>query len=258
MMMFTLGQSIPTPVQLFLSANGITDTTYVNALVILYNGLVSNGLYSKIQAWWIFYNSIANSKYNFKNPINDNSGFRLQSSGGTYSLSGWQTDGNSVADTNFNPSIEQDVNGNGILIVVGTNNSAASSDTIEIGAYNSGSQESALLLKRNSSNQIAVTLNGSLHTATETDSRGVWTGKREGGRTKLIKNGNTLIDQSADGSLPNTDVFIGCLSLNGSGYGGSNQRIQQAMMLGEFTDAEAVILGGLVDTFENSLGRKTW
>lgn len=224
----------------------------------------SNNLWSKIYAIYPFFGTTASQhKFNAKNPIDTDAAFRLVfsfDSDSNHSELGYQTNNGSFANTKFTPSLSQSLNSNGMTVVIGTDNTPPSSDTIEMGSYNSGPQESALLIKRNSAGQVAVTLNGALLTDNSlNNAKGIWIGTKQSSTvTKLFRNGGVRISGNSSGTLPTVPVFIGALNLNGNRYGLSNQRIQMAIIHEGLSDAEVGLLNSIIDASETIAGRKTW
>jgi len=245
----------------YISASGLTSSDEESAYSLISN-LKSNSLWVKTQALWMFKGETeASQKLNAKNPIDSDSAFRLVFTGvGIFSSLGYQTKGTAYANTKFTPSVSQSLNSNGMTVVIGTNNTPPTSDTIEMGSYNSGPQESALLIKRNSAGQVAVTLNGTLLTDNSlNNAKGIWIGTKQSATvTKLFRNGGVRINGNSSGSLPNVPFFIGALNLNGNPYGHSNQRIQMAIIHEGLTDAEVTTLNSIIDLSEAIAGRKTW
>lgn len=121
----------------FASATGITDTTILGALNTFDLGLISNSLDTKMKALYPFVGGNASThKYNFMNPVDSNSAFRLVfSGGGTHSSNGYQPNGtNATADTFYNPSSTGlNVNSNHLSIYSRTQTSSA---CVDIGQTN--------------------------------------------------------------------------------------------------------------------------
>lgn len=252
------GVALDANVQVFITANGITDTTYINALNTLVIYLKANSVYSKIQAWWIFYGNENQSIYNFINP----SLYRLNFFGsGTIDNNGFLGNGtNAYATTGFIPSAIQNVNSNGLTIVSRTNNTPVTSDTIEFGALFSGS--SYIWVKNPNTTLFAgAAVNGSVGIFAQADSKGIYTATKTSATvTNIFKNsvGSTLF--SSGGTLPTSELYIGTININGSPYtnGWTNQQLTMAMAHEGISNSETVILQSGLDTFENALGRKTW
>jgi len=264
MMMFSLGSSTPAldvNVQAFITANGITDTIYINALNTLVVYLKVNLVFSKIQSWWIFYGNATQSKYNLINP----SLYELTFfGGGTIDNNGFLGNGtNAYANTNFTPSAVQNVNNNGLTLVCATNNTTTTGDVIEFGSFNSGSQISILVAKANNSNfRSSSALNDVATIGIRdgvNDSKGVFTGSKISAISNQLYINSTLYSNGlGGGSLPTFPLYIMALNLGGSLYGVSQQRLLHNMAHEGLNATEVAILHTGLDAFETALGRKTW
>lgn len=249
----------------FIAANGVTDTTYINSLNTLVVYLKTNNIYNRIQAWWIFFGDASQSKFNFKNPIDSNGAFRLTfNGGGTINNDGFLCNGvNSFANTYFSPSLNQDLNNNGITLICGTNNPSASGDVIELGAYNTGSFLSTLVVKTdNGTLTRGSALNDVSLAARSTgidEARGIFTGsKLVSNINKLYRNSTLIATGGGGGNLPTVSFYIGTMNFSNSPYGYSNQRLQQTIIHEGLNDDEISVLHYGLNIFEDSLGRKTW
>ena len=228
--------------------------------------LKSSGLWTKIKAIYPFKgNTPAQHKWNAKNPLDTNAAFRLQFfGGGTHSNLGYQCNGiNAYANTFLVPSAVQQLNSNGLTVVVGTNNSVLGSDAEEIGSYSSNTSMEFISTKANNTtfdklcgmntNTPRIVVSGT------NEAKGIFTGaKTSSNLHKLFRNQTLLATGSGGGTLPNVNVWIGALNLNNSAYGCSSQRIQMAIIHDGLTDAEVVQLHQIIDVSEQIQGRKTW
>lgn len=242
----------------YITATGETDVTFINALNTLVVYLKINNIYSKLQAWWIFYGNFVKSKNNVINPSIDLLNFV---GGGSLDNNGFQGDGTVYADTGFVPVDRQSINNNGITLISGTNNTTLSEDVVDIGAYNSGTQISALIVKGNSTNRRNGVLNQNPTAAVDftNEARGIFTvTKQLVDFHKTFRNGTIISTGGGGGNLPEFSFYILALNLLGNPYGPSNQRIQQTIIHEGLSDSEVGILHTGLDIFENTLGRKTW
>jgi hypothetical protein len=249
----------------YINASALTNSSDVESTHFLFTALKDNLLYTKIQAGYLFKgNTAANQMYNIKNPLNTNAAFRLTFAGtGTHSSLGYTGNGTTgYANTNFIPSANQNVNSNGLTIVVGTNNATVTSDTVEIGSFNGVTQCSILVTKNNNTTFRKVSrLNGdALFQDNVNEARGIFTAVRQSvSVAKLIRNTVTIASTTANnGTLPTLPLWIGALNLSNLFYGGSNQRIQIALIHEGLTDAEVATLHSIIDISETIAGRKTW
>jgi hypothetical protein len=252
----------------YISASTLTNNSDLESTQLLVKGLKDNFLWNKIQAGYLFKGNTANNqKYNIKNPLDTNAAFRLIFNGiGTHSSSGYTSNATTgYANTNFIPSTNQNLNSNGLTLVVGTNNITASGDVIEFGSFNGASKASYLAVKRYNTNFLKdLTLNsqGTTQSATQSnvnESRGIFTGSKTSlNIVKLIRNNIILGTGTSGGTLPTLPIWIGALNLNNSIYGASNQRIQIALIHEGLSDAEVTTLHSIIDISETIAGRKTW
>lgn len=247
----------------FLTANGITDPTYSSVVNTMFASVRSAGLLPNIQAWWIFYSSANESKYNVLNPVDTNAGFRLTFNGtGTFSSNGWLTNGtNAYADTHFLTSANQTINSNGFTLISGTNNTQLAGDPVEIGVLSVGN--SFMFLKNSGvGGKSGISLNQNNLVSTNTDAKGIFTATRQSATvSKLIRNNSVIANGNSGGTtLGLGNIYIGNLNISNTPYGigWSNQRLQQAIMHNGMSDSDVNTLQGILDTFENALGRKTW
>jgi len=267
-LVWELGGGLDSDVVAFITANGITDATYISSLNTLVLYLKANSIYSKIQAWWIFYGNETQSKYNFINPVDTDAGHRNIFVGSTSDYvinnNGYQRTNNiTYVNNNFIPSAIQNINSNGTTLVVGSNNASVSSDTVDSGAFNSGSQCSLLIIKNNNTTyDVLAGFNTTSSLAKRVgvnDSRGVFTGTKNSSTEHKLYINSSLIDTgTGGGTLPNVTEFMSAMNLGGSPYGTSQQRFQQKLKHEGLNATEVAILHSGLDTFENALGRKTW
>ncbi|MBC7845552.1 MAG: hypothetical protein H7Y10_03570 [Flavobacterium sp.] len=247
----------------YTSARAITNPSSIEADYVLITQLKSNSLYTKIQSGYTFKGTtISTHKYNFKNPVDTDAGFRLVAggSGNTYSELGYNGNGTGYLDSKFIPSANQTVNSNGITIVVGTNNTPAA-DVREVGSYVSNSQVSLIGVKINNTTYNRRSwINGTIIEQTGVnEARGVFTGVKTSSTVqKLFRNGSSIVTGNSAGTLPNISQWIGALNAGGSPYGYSNQRIQIILFHEGLSDAEASTLYSVIDLSEAIAGRKTW
>jgi hypothetical protein len=232
---------------------------------LLITGLKNNSLYVKTQAVYTFKGTTPSQhKFNSKNPIDTDGAFRLTFSGtGTYSNLGFQTNGsNSYANTYFAPSANQNVNSNGITMVVGTNNSV-NTDNCTVGSYNSEAQMSVFTSKGNNTTYYRQSLLNSRGSAIiqtgVNDAKGIWTASKQSSSVgKLFRNQTLIGSGSGGGTLPTYNLYIGALNYIGSLNGVSHQRIQMVILHEGLSNAEITTLHSIIDLSETIAGRKTW
>lgn len=248
----------------YISASGISGTATVNSTYHIFWQLKQLGLYSKINAFWLFKGTTSTmQKYNAKNPLDTDVAFRLTFTGAaTFSDDGYQLNGTSYANTHFNTSTQFGTTNYGITMVCGTNNAAYSADVYEYGTYGgiSNSLYGSVKIQNIDYKKYIQAPYQASSTAIGNESRGIISGNNVGGVSKLWWNKVFLANGSTSGAnaLPNLNFFIGAVNLGGSPYGNSNQRIQMMFLHNGMTDADIVILHNIIDASENIAGRKTW
>lgn len=260
-LVWELDTALDPTVQAFITANGITDTVYINALNTLVIYLKFNGVFTKIQSWWIFYGNATQSKYNLINPTL----YELSYFGsGTIDNNGFLGNGtNAYANTNFTPSAVQNVNSNGLTLVCASNNTTSTGDVIEFGSFNSGSQISILVAKANNSNFRSSSALNDVGTIGirdgVNDAKGVFTGTKTSAILNQLYINSALVSSGlGGGSLPTVPLYIMAMNLGGSLYGVSQQRLLHNMAHEGLNATEVAILHTGLNTFETALGRKTW
>lgn len=241
-------------VKSYIAVNGETNPIIIGYLDTFAKGLRSDGLIPKIQAFWFFYDTATKSRINFMNPS-----LYVGTFVGTPTITtnGWVN--SAYLKTGFIPSSVQALNSNGLGLTSGTNYTPGN-DQVDIGCLNSLIKASVISLKNfeNSGNH-AIRLNGEVLSSANTDARGIFISSRTSATVcKLFKNGVSIISGSSGGTLPNVEIFVRALSLSGSVYGASNQRIQNAFMIEGLSDSDVALLNNRIDILENALGRKTW
>ena len=249
----------------YISASGITDALAKESIARLFMDLKNNSLYSRCQAIFPFKGTTsASHKFNAKNPVDTDAGFRLTFSGtATYANDGYTPNGTTgYANSHFLPSANQSVNNNGVTVVLGTNNTPSGSNVFDLGAFQSTSQATILSLKGNNTDYIKrVAINNYLTISYfgANESRGIFSTVRQNSTEgKLFKNSKFLTSGTASGSLPSIPIGIGALNQNGSYNGFSNQRFQIVIFHEGFSNSEIAKLHSIIDLSETIAGRKTW
>lgn len=245
----------------FISASGITDRTQKDALNYLIVNLKINSLWSKMQAVYPMVGITAdNHKWNAKNSLNTDAGFRINWVGtGTHDANGYTPSiaGISYGDTFLIPSITQNVNSNGISISLGTTY-VLNNTNFEIGAFISGTQRSSFS-GATTGGGLTCRFNGSNMLSANTEPRGVYTAQRTAATvSNSWKAGVKKQTSNSGGTLPTCSFYIGAQNGNGTPGGFATARIQSTFIHEGLTDAEVPILHTIIDAYENMLGRKTW
>ena len=267
---------VATDVDAIYYINASSNTIFQDIIDDMFIGFKTQGLYTKIQAFYPFLGTTqAQHKWNAKNPLDTNAAFRLQFfGGGTHSNLGYQCNGtNAYANTFFVPSANTSVENSGITLVSGTNNPAPNNNTLDFGSEQTTPYPGfELSLRRRNGTVASDDLVGFIGTfintsqngvvrITDSDIRGATTVVSTSlSNRKLFQNGQLLITDTkiTTNQLPTIPAYIGCLNNQGSPYGYSNQRIQFTAIHEGLTDAEVIALHTIIDNFESAIGRKTW
>jgi hypothetical protein len=248
----------------FVTASGISVSADISSTEQLIYHLIDKGLWSKILAGWIFKGTTVNTqKFNIKNPVNTDAGFRLTFfGGGTYSSLGFQTNGiNSYANTYLSPSALLDVNNCGMTISVGTDNIPAVTDASELGSQNNSSIVFRMSSRTNSGGPKQSYIgNKTMYLTTADPAIGIFSQNAESStrhrfyqNTKLL--GRALQLQTS--TLPSALTYIGTRNPS-SAFSSSNQRIQIVLIHSSLTNGQVIQLSEILDQSESIAGRKTW
>lgn len=247
--------SVDPDAQAFITAAGITNPTQQTAINTLVVSLKANGLWTKMKALYPFIGGNATShKFNLKDPRDLDAAFRLSFLGGwTHSSTGAKPNGtNGYANTFFMPSVQQSVNSNGLGVYTTLN--TIGGDPVIMGAYTSPTQASSLVI---SSTSMGGRLNATIFSASISGGEGSFDIQRTGPTiTKLYKNGALLNTGNIGGTLPNYNVYLGCLNLIGSFYGPVNSEFRLAYLSEGLTDTDISNLRNSVQAYETTLGRQ--
>ena len=234
----------------FATATGIVDTTILNAVNILDQGLIDNSLDSKIVALYPFVGGTASThKYNFFDPRDLDAAFRLAFFGGwTHSANGIQGNGSTYADTFLIPSTSLLLDNTHASIYSRTNNTRYTFDianpslNLLIGLNISGTQ------------YMKVNHNSSYSTQTTTNSSGFgMINRAASANEKLFRNSTLAVNRVITANTLSADTIriggVPAVSYTDRQY--SFASIGQGM-----TDAEEVIFYNLVQAFQTTLSRQ--
>jgi hypothetical protein len=216
-----------------------------------YLGLKSDGLYTKIKAFWCFGTSLNKSKFNFVSPLNTDGAYRVTQTGTvTYASDGASAAGSSgnYLDTHFNPSttgawrnslslfVSVVSSTSGLLPIMGSNGTAGSG-TYAIYPY-------AFYAIMNGT--------GTLQNGTNSGARGRYVVSRTGSTGwTAYKNASSILAVT-DASVAPSSVNIG-LGVAGTSYG--NQRFSTVGIFDGLSSGDITLLDARIVTFESTLGR---
>lgn len=235
----------------FSTETGIVDTTILDALNTLDQGLIDNSLDSKMVALYPFVGGTATThKYNFFDPRDLDVAFRLNFYGGwTHSSNGIQGNGTTYADTMLIPSTSLLLNDTHASIYSRTNNTRNTFDIITPSVN--------LILGLNFSGTEYMRVNQLTYsTKAATNSLGHGLINRTSSTTeKLYRDGVlTLTSSRTSASLDGGTVRLG--GQNGAGIVWTDREYAFASIGQGMTDAEETIFYNLVQDFQTSLSRQ--
>lgn len=212
--------------------------------------LKAQGLWSKIPAIYPLLGTTAAQKsFNLKNPAM----YQLTWMGGwTFTLNSVKGNGtNTYAKTGMILSSVVSTASNGMTVVVAENNATGGVDG---GAYTT----SGLAMDFNSSGQVKVNLNSAAVSGTGSKNIGIATGSRLATVSSVYLTGAKLNSATGSGSVPAAEMYFGAFN-TGTGPTSYSSKTYNSFMLHEgLTDTEVTNMHAIIDTFETTLGRKTW
>lgn len=245
----------------FIDATGITDSTIQSALNTLVKSLKANSLWDKIKtAYPLVGGTSSTHKFNLKNPVDTNAGFRLTFSGGwTHDSNGITGNGlNSYADTYFKPSVEYaNANGSHMTFYCKTNSSGTYPD---MGCQ---TPSSAFKFYNNYSGVAYISMNdntGSSSTPQGARSDSMVIASRTSSTSMFVKrnNGTPVTFTSTSGSLVSQNLYLGALNNNGiiSPAQYTNRTYCWYSIGDSLTTTDATNLNLAIQQFQLSLGRQ--
>ena len=246
----------------FITAANITDSTQKSAINTLVTQLKTYGIWTKLKAVYPFVGgTAAQHRFNLKSPGTTNADFYLDFiGGGTHSANGYQLNGNSYANTYFNPSLNLTTSSAHHSVYLRINLPISPFKTY--GCYTNFSQGSMFLYPYSYNvgwisdlfdySQSRVYSNSG-------DSTGHVIGTRATSNSnKLFRNGIQLASSSnsTSGIIPNLNYFIGAVSNNGTPNDYDNNQIAFYSLGDGLTDAEATAFYNAVQAYQTTLGRQ--
>lgn len=236
----------------FVNVTGITDQTIISSLCVLITSLKNNGLWTKFNAVYPLVGGTAfTHKFNLKNPLDSNPANRLNFVGGwTHSANGITGNGlNSTANTFVNNTALTNTNSH--ISSYSRNNVVEASVDIGSGTFFAGIHHSPRYTTIGAF--FRAFFNGTASVA-NLDSRGYYLTTRTATNvSKMYKNGAVIITSAlAVTAVAIQDIYIG--SYQGSSQF-STRNLAFATIGSGITDAEALTLYNIIQTFQTSLGR---
>jgi hypothetical protein len=248
-----------------ITAGGSTNATISGATDTLFTQLKSNGLYSKIKAFYPVLGGVAAS-----HEINGNlnASFDLTFVGSqTHTASGFTTNNNtSYASTNYVPLTEHPSGTMNMGMFTNTTGLNAAVDAYMMGAYNSATRflswdydEVSTGTRDFCGKYLSNTLTTKIDVGTVANSIGIVQIGGDG-TTKTLTHNRSGVDSSASaaqdgGLLPNVAIYLGNLNLSGSPYRTAQARCAFAYMSDYLTLGETTTLSSIINTFQTTLGR---
>lgn len=254
--------SIDPDVRAFLNATGISSSTIRNALNVFVIDLKANNLWSKFHAIYPFVGGTAfTHKFNLKNSLDTNAAFRLLFAGGwTHNSNGITGNAiNTYANTYYTENVNSTAIGNKHISVYCK---TLSTDLqVEMGATGSVS------VATDTTDIVTSTNTGGFNCFMRNSStsggfpNAISTGFFLNNRTsatqiRAFKDSTLNIIASNSTNLVTYPYYIGATNVANSSIGFVSSRNIAFSSIGEsFTDGEAVILYGLIQTLQTSLSR---
>jgi hypothetical protein len=254
------GGGYTTRTQAFATATGIVDTTILNALNTFDLGLISNGLDTKMKAVYPFVGGTATThKFNFMNPVDSNSAFRLQFfGGGTHSSTGYKPNGtNAYANTFLTPNGNLLPSNSHISYYSRTNSSGIE---VEIGVTTDNTNLYLLEINTFGNTYAAVNQNVSpIISYADTDSRAFYLANRTASNLYNAWRNSTkkaTATTTSAGTNPNIPILLGAYNENlAYKYYSTKECAFASAGLG-LTDGEASTFYSLVNALQTSLSRQ--
>jgi hypothetical protein len=240
----------------FIAASGITDTTQINAINALVNGLQADGLWTKMKAIYPFVGGTATThKYNLKDPRDLDAAFRLVFNGGwTHSSNGAQGNGvNTYANTFFKNQSWTDLNSTSIFYY----GNAGASTT----AWDTGNSPGTPFARITSSTSLNLTFqfNNTTPTALSVASKSGFFGMNRISSSQV----NAFYNNTKLGTVnvnivagTNTNNYaIGSQFSNGTALN-SDRLFKFSLFADSLTDTEAANLYTRVQAYQTALSRQ--
>ena len=245
----------------FITTAGITDTTQQSAIDILVKSLKTNSIWDKIKcAYPLVGGTSASHKFNLKNPVDTDAGFRLTFSGGwTHDSNGITGNGlNTYANTFFKPSVQYaNANSSHMSNYCRTNSSGT---YLEMGCQLPGS---AFKLYNNYSGVAYISLNDNTSSSSTVQGARADTmmiASRTSSTSMFVKrnNGTEVTLTSTSSSLVTQNLYLGALNNNGviSPAQYTNRTYCWFSVGDSLTTTDATNLNLAVQQFQLTLGRQ--
>lgn len=245
----------------FLARTSGLSGTETDAYKALINGLVSDGVFSKLDCLYIF--ATKDTTTAALNLIQNNFNLTTGGSGGTFTADVGYTgssSGSFVLKTAFNPTSAggQFAQNSGSLGVYVLNSRSTSADETAIGA-NDGSDHASWILPKHSLGLIYDINKSALAKVANSNAQGLWISSRTASTTlSLYKNGNTTAiatDATASSGMVNFGMAIFADSTGAATYERySNDQLSAAFIGGGLSSADMALVAARINTYMTTMG----
>lgn len=239
---------------------GITSTVSA-ATTTLFTSLYSNNLWNKITAFYpMLGGNSSGCKFNGKNPVDTDAGYRLVFNGGwTFDASGATSNGsNAFANSFLSASTITPLNSQHLSIYLGSNVAPAAGKTYA-GAASSVPYYFVIGQDGTPRYFYGVSDNGIL-TSTTPNTQGNLTISSSGGTNSTLYKNGTLVHNGSNSngnSIPHS-IYFGAMNNAGTAIQFYNNQFRFATIGGGLTAAEVSTLSTIINTFQTSIGRNTY
>lgn len=250
----------------FITTAGITGGTEFSAVNYLVLALKTNNLWNRIFAIYPFVGGTATThKYNLKNPVDSNAGFRLTFSGSVTHDSNGVTYSpvNGCSNTFLTPSTTITLNRETMALYSRT--SAAATGSTDMGSAVSITQRDEFVVRSNINDGAGANFNsttvgaGSISYTGNTDGNGFYMASRQTSTDgKAYRNGILMASATTlnNGTRSNIPVYIGCRNVLNSPQNFTGRNFGLAVIAAQYTPAEAVIWNDIAQQYNLMLNRK--
>jgi len=238
---------------------GITSTVSA-ATVTLFTSLVSNNLWESVSVMYPMLGGVsASCKFNAKNPVDTNAGFRLVFNGGwTFNASGATSNGTNAFANTFFSSSTLNINSQHLSFYMSNNSS-----TVGAGKCYGGSnatranyigQDGTPLFYYGIGGSPGNTVAGTINT------QGLIIGASSGDTNEgLYRNGTRLNSSNTGGRIAVTpSIYIGAMNNNGSTIQYYGNQYSFVTIGSGLSQSQVNTLTTIINTFQTTLGRNTF
>ena len=239
---------------------GITSTVSA-ATRTLFTSLVSNGLWDKMVAFYpMLGGNSSGCKFNGKNPVDTNAGYRLVFNGGwTYNASGATSNGtNAYANTFLTASTITPLNSQHLSLYM-ANNSVPSGVSRSFGGANGGGGLFSIGIQATSYYYWGASDNGQSSFSTANSQGNLLTTANSTASSLLYRNGTQIFTTVNDNgkSIPYS-VYIGALNNAGTAAQYYANQYRFSTIGYGLSSAQVSTLSTIINTFQTSLTRNVY